>query len=171
MRKLLLTPLLLTLATTANANTASDATSIKTLHNLCEQKHMVACNNLGSLYFSGKGVTKDLQKAEEHFQQSCDAGITESCTNLGYLYHEQGTEEGYKKSIPYLTNSCDQKIYLACFWLGFHYFNGHVIEHSPDKAISLWKEACKNDIDIACKTIILNLTPISQLKEHKFPSK
>lgn len=44
--------------------------------------HAVALNNLGELYRDGKGVPKDLQKAEQYFKRSADLNSVEGKSNL-----------------------------------------------------------------------------------------
>ncbi|MCX2716621.1 tetratricopeptide repeat protein [Helicobacter sp. MIT 21-1697] len=44
------------------------------------------CFILGVLYYEGKGVRQDYNKAREFYTKSCQYGAAKACTNLGILY-------------------------------------------------------------------------------------
>ena len=41
-------------------------------------------NNLGDLYYYGRGVARDYGKTREWYQKAADAGNTVAMTNLGW---------------------------------------------------------------------------------------
>ena len=51
-----------------------------------DQGNVIALNNLGSLYYSGIGVTRNVEKAAELFAQASDAGNVDATLNLAVLY-------------------------------------------------------------------------------------
>ena len=50
-----------------------------------------AMNDLGELYYEGKGVPQDYQKAKDWYEKAVDAGNAKAMRHLGYLY-ERGRE-------------------------------------------------------------------------------
>ena len=63
----------------------------------CEGGDMLGCNELGVLYGTGEGVTKDLEHAAILYQRACDGGEMWGCVNLGTMY---GTGEGVTRDRP-----------------------------------------------------------------------
>ena len=53
----------------------------------CFQGDTLACYDLGNLYRSGDGVTRDYSRAFKLFQQACDGGEMGGCNNLGAMYY------------------------------------------------------------------------------------
>ncbi len=63
---------------------------------------------LGSLYYGGQGVSRNLEYSAALFQQSCTAGFTRGCGQLGesYLFGE-GVPKDMVKARQILENACD----------------------------------------------------------------
>ena len=54
----------------------------------CDKGHPGSCNSLGFLYFDGRGVQLDRQKAAELFNIACRGGDMHGCNNLGTAYYK-----------------------------------------------------------------------------------
>jgi uncharacterized protein len=52
----------------------------------CEKDSAGACNNLGLMYSTAKGVIADEAKAVEYLQRGCDVGEMRACANVGSRY-------------------------------------------------------------------------------------
>jgi hypothetical protein len=55
----------------------------------CAADDAGACERLASLYYRGRGVTRDDAVAARLFSVACDAGRAEACAELGFM-HERG---------------------------------------------------------------------------------
>jgi len=44
-----------------------------------------ACNNLGTAYYKGRGVTQDYQRAKELLKKACNSGLALGCQNYKML--------------------------------------------------------------------------------------
>ena len=62
---------------------------------LCEKGSLIACVDLGIMYFTADGVEEDLKKSEELFVDACKGRVANGCFYLGYLYKRGGN--GIKK--------------------------------------------------------------------------
>lgn len=62
--------------------------AIKMFQALSDNGDVRAQNTLGSYYYVGLKVQKDVKKAQELWQLACDGGLWQSCTNVGLLYME-----------------------------------------------------------------------------------
>jgi len=97
MKKLLIT--ILFLVTLVYADLVSDGSEAWYSKNYKEAKRLwtkaanqgnaEAQNNLGMIYYNGKGVRHDKSKAKELFGKSCDNGYQKGCDNYRIL-NEQG---------------------------------------------------------------------------------
>lgn len=67
-----------------------------------------ACNNLGVMYGSGKGVERDYYTARRYFQKGADLGNAVACDNLG-MYYENGWGGGVDKykALKYYKKACN----------------------------------------------------------------
>ena len=55
----------------------------------CAADDAGACERLASLYYRGRGVTRDDAVAARLFSVACDGGRAEACAELGFM-HERG---------------------------------------------------------------------------------
>ncbi len=56
------------------------------LQQACQQGSADNCTNLGAMYYSGDGVTRDRQQAFRLFEQACKGGDMVGCANLARMY-------------------------------------------------------------------------------------
>ena len=61
---------------------------------------------LGDMYYAGKGVRQDYQKAMEYYQKACDEGYPYAFYSLGFMYWKgQGTLPDKEKAQEYLSQA------------------------------------------------------------------
>lgn len=71
-----------------------------------ETKHSRALTELGDMYYAGKGVRQDYQKAMEYYQKACDEGYPYAFYSLGFMYWKgQGTLPDKEKAQEYLSQA------------------------------------------------------------------
>lgn len=103
-----------------------------------------AMNNLALLYRDGKGVDRDLVKAEELFILASHNGNTRAMHNLANAYYN-GTFTGgtpdYEQAVKWYEVAAEKGLTDAMVSLGRMYMNGTGVEASPGKAEALLVDA------------------------------
>jgi Sel1 repeat len=124
------------------------------LHQLCDRGDGTSCFMLGSLYYGGQGVSRNLEYAAALFQQSCTAGVTRACGQLGesYLFGE-GVPKDLTKARQILENACDAGYGPACFNVGVMHRQGIAAEKDESLAQVRFRRACELGYQDACKAL------------------
>ena len=102
-------------AAPAGAAAAPSGNSAAALQRACGDGDAKACSRLGTMYYKGSGVGKDLVRAEELYEQSCDGGEAAACAYAGYMY---SVGAGVKKSASaarrFYSQACEGGYTKAC---------------------------------------------------------
>ena len=97
----------------------------KELRKAAEGGDAAAQNNLGLLYYEGKGVPQDYRQAKQWFEEGAKQGHAGAQTNLGTLYlHGEGAPQSDRMALFWLSQAAEQKDALACAKLGLMYVQG-----------------------------------------------
>ncbi|MGH9309354.1 MAG: hypothetical protein ACRD1U_08280 [Vicinamibacterales bacterium] len=80
----------------------------------CEKKQANACGFAASVYERGRGVPADAAKAAALYQQACDGGAIEGCTQLAVVVSASGKAGDLPRARELLTKACDAKSARAC---------------------------------------------------------
>ncbi len=92
-----------------------------------------ACLYIGYVYYSGKGVKKDKNKALEYFKYACDKlNSGKGCSLSGIIFY--GKKESIN-SICYLKKGCDLKDGSGCLSLSLLFMKGEIFNKNPNKAL------------------------------------
>ncbi len=67
---------------------ASRAEAVRLYRKAADAGHVLAMNNLGSIYRDGLGVAKDNSEAVRWYRKGADAGSTDAMGNLGVMYRD-----------------------------------------------------------------------------------
>lgn len=112
-----------------------------------KQKDAVALNNLGSLYFSGIGVTKDTRKALELFNTAAELGNDNAAVNLAFIYLSGGTKDEARniKAVELFNEAAEKGNNIAKFMLGYAYYKGFMLQPDYAKAYKLISAAAGGD--------------------------
>jgi len=135
-------------ARSAQVNDGAPAYSIAvaSFSSLCDSGLGDACNRLGSLYASGKGVPQDYAHAASLYSKACDAGLQDGCESLGNLYAiGQGVAQDYSRAKGIFSKDCDEPqgdSSGACSNLGVILQNGYGVAPDHSQAAALFKKAC-----------------------------
>lgn len=99
---------------------------------------------LGDLYFRGKVVTKDINKAISYYECAASKGHAEACRVLGFLY-EAGRfiPKDEKKAFEYYLNGAKAGQSFCCFKAAEYYANENFSEYSKKDAFKWYKEAAQ----------------------------
>jgi hypothetical protein len=102
-----------------------------------------SCFMLGSLYYGGQGVGRNLEYAATLFQQSCTAGFTRGCGQLGesYLFGE-GVPKDMVKARQILESACDGGYAEGCFNVGIMHRQGIATPKNEPLAEARFRKGC-----------------------------
>ncbi len=99
-------------------------------------------NNLGHMYQTGQGVTKDLKKAAEWYQKAADQGYAVAQSNLGLMYLDgQGVIKDLKKAAEWIQKAANQGNVNAQCSLGFMYKKGEGVPKDLKQAAEWFQKA------------------------------
>ncbi len=92
----------------------------------CDGGNVIACQNLGSVYYDSEGVSQDIVKGAEYVKRACDAGDWVACKNFAVYHHNHGDRS---KVAQYLKKACE---------LGR---NDSSVQNIPEYK-EAWRQAC-----------------------------
>ena len=93
----------------------------------------------------------EFDEAAKQWQNSCDGGDIDSCSNLGLLYENgQGVEKDYYKAAQLWQKGCGDKFSMSCYNLGTLYNKGQGVKQDYSKSVELYKKACNGGYNRGC---------------------
>ena len=102
MKNIIVATLFLLLSTNAFAcyyESLSGKTNLDNCLVEAEQGFALAQNNLGLLYYNGKGAAQDYKEAVKWFTKAAEQGFAPGQNNLGFMYDNgQGVTQDYKSA-------------------------------------------------------------------------
>lgn len=99
--------------------------STKELRKLAEGGDASAQNELGLLYYEGKGIPQNHRKAKEWFDRAVEQGHTGAQVNLGTLYlRGEGAPQSSQMALFWFSRAAAQEDTLAFAKLGLMYAQG-----------------------------------------------
>ncbi|MDO4184442.1 MAG: tetratricopeptide repeat protein [Rhodospirillales bacterium] len=127
-----------------NGVEADDAKAFKYYELAAAKDDIVALNNLGSLYFSGVGTNRDIEKAAALFKRAAELGNSEAAVNLAFIYltARGGTDATTRSEVVRLfSQAAEGGNTTAQYMLGMIYYNGFGVTKNDDKAFIYLKKA------------------------------
>ena len=120
----------------------------------CSRGDGESCFMLGSLYYGGQGVIRNLEYSASLFQQSCTAGFTRGCGQLGesYLFGE-GVPKDIVKARQILENACDAGYAPGCFNVGIMHRQGIATPKNEPLAQARFRQGCDLGYRDACEAL------------------
>lgn len=124
------------------------------LHNDAQAGNTQAMADLGFCYAYGKGVKKDVKKAEELYNKAIAKGNTDAMRRLGYLYNDGDGDVplDYNKALEWYTKAANQGDSEAMYKIGLLYQEGAsyhtgevVVKRNPAKALEWYQKAIQKD--------------------------
>lgn len=108
-----------------NGDLARFEESTKELRQLAQGGDASAQNELGLLYYEGKGVPQNHRKAKEWFDKAVEQGHTGAQVNLGTLYlRGEGAPQSSQMALFWFSRAAGQEDALAFAKLGLMYSQG-----------------------------------------------
>jgi TPR repeat protein len=120
----------------------------------CSGGDGASCFMLGSLYYGGQGVNRNLEYSASLFQQSCTAGSTRGCGQLGqsYLFGE-GVPKDTVKAMQILESACDAGYAQGCFNVGVMHRQGIATPKNEAMAQTRFRQGCDLGDRTACEAL------------------
>ena len=109
-----------------------------------EKEDKIALNNLGSLYFSGIGVEKDIKTAAELFERAAELGNNEAAVNLAFVYLTtiKNPDATLRSNIVRLFNQAATGGNItAQYMMGMIYYHGYGISQNYERAFRFLQKA------------------------------
>ncbi len=127
----------------------------------CAAQFPGACFNIGEYYLSGRGVTKDIDRALAYMERACLIGTRQAgpgCLSLAFKYDVHGG--AMVRNDPALSNrffelGCGMGEPDACRNLADHYKRGFGVTQNWARARALFAVACADANEMQC----LELSP------------
>ena len=120
----------------------------------CQNGNADACNRLGVMYATGKGVVPNIPRAAKLYRKACDCGSAVGCANLGYIYQygKDGTQD-YVSAIACYKKACDGGNAGGCTNLGLMYEKGHGVNQDNMAAAHYYKKGCDDGNAAGCTNL------------------
>jgi serine/threonine-protein kinase len=110
----------------------------------CSAGSREACDNLGVMYASGKGVAKDDARAAALYATACNAGNALGCNNLGNIYASgRGVSKDNAQAASLYVKACADGNAIGCSNIGNYYRIGIGVEKDAAKARQFLDKGCK----------------------------
>ena len=131
------------------------------LRPLAEEGNADAQFNLGFMYYTGKGVEQDYDKAVKWYRRAAEQGYADAQFNLGWMYHlGKGVKQDYAEAVKWYRRAAEQEHAKAQSILGFMYGTGkglvlnYVLAHKwYNLAAAQGEEAARKNRDLIVKTM------------------
>lgn len=108
--------------------------------------------NVGIMYYSGDGVTRDYKEAVKWFKLAAERGDILAQFYLGSMYDRgEGVERDFKEAVKWYQLAAEQGVAGAKQSLGIMYLNGLGVIQDKSKAKQLFKDACANGYAYGCE--------------------
>ena len=106
--------------------------------------------NMGQAYKLGRGVPKDLARAEEMYRKAADKGHARAADNYGVLLFQTGRQDA---AMPYVTASAERGEPRAMYILGIAAFNGDYAQKDWVRAFALMTRAASAGLPQAVSSL------------------
>jgi TPR repeat protein len=121
-----------------------DAAALDQLKKAADQGNPTAAYDLGLLYYSGQGVSKDIKQAVDLFRKAADKGNTTAETIVGQAYLSgEGVPHDDAQAAAWLLKAAEQGDADAQFGLGTMYSEGTGVPKDYKQAFA-WLEKSAN---------------------------
>jgi|GEM_PF-3800275 len=102
----------------SQAATSTKKTEFQKLLQRAESGEAEAQNKLGTLYYNGQGIAKDLKKAFEWYKKAALQGLSNAQYNLGAMYFDgEGTPQDKTKALEWLEKAAAQGVTESKYYL------------------------------------------------------
>jgi hypothetical protein len=109
---------------------------------LAEQGNAESQFKLGSMYYHGRGVSKDYTEAARWFTKAAEQGDAKAQDGLGFTYLQgQGVTRDYTEAARWYKKSAEQGYAKSEYDLGYMYYHGYGVPQDRTEANRLLRQA------------------------------
>lgn len=132
---------------------------------LADSGNKFAQFSLGSLYFEGAGVEKDLPASAKWFRSAAEQGYAPAQFNLGNAYKNgNGVEQNDVEAAAWWRKAAEQEFGPAQFNLGTQYYFGRGVPKDEETAIRWYRRAAENGHAQAQRLFSMTDTPANEIQ-------
>ncbi|MFV3010798.1 hypothetical protein ACLD43_02610 [Clostridium botulinum] len=107
-----------------------------------EKGNSTSMNNIGLMYYEGKGVEQDYKKAMYWYKKASQEGNFTAMSNIGFMYYNgQGVTQDYKKAMYWYKRSYKEGNSGVMKDIGSMYYEGKGVIKDYKKAMQWYKKA------------------------------
>ena len=107
-----------------------------------------AMNDLGALYYNGRGCEQDFKKAIHYYEMAAGHGHRIAQENLGYCYYYgRDIPVDYEKAFHYYALASFAGSLIALYKIGDMYQNGYYVEKNPEEAFIIYDRCASSLTD------------------------
>ena len=108
--------------------------------NAISDGNVYAMNDLGALYYDGRGCEQNFEKAVYYYEMAAKHGNRQAQQNLGYCYY-YGREVpvDHKKAFHYFAIGALDGNPISLYKIGDMYLNGYYVERNPIEAFRIYE--------------------------------
>lgn len=104
-----------------------------------EEGDPAAMNDLGALYYDGRGCEQDFTKAVYYYDMAAKNGSRQAQENLGYCYYYgRNVPVDYEKAFHYFALGAFDGHLISLYKIGDMYQNGYYVEKNPAEAFLIY---------------------------------
>ena len=98
-----------------------------------------AMNDLGALYYDGRGCEQNFTKAVFYYDMAAKLGNRQAQENLGYCYYYgRSVPVDYEKAFHYFALGALDGRLISLYKIGDMYLNGYYVEKNPAEAFRIY---------------------------------
>lgn len=113
-----------------------------------------AMNDLGALYYDGKGCNQSFEKAVFYYNMAAENGNRHAQENLGYCYYYGRLGEvDYKKAFHYFALGAFNGRLISLYKIGDMYQNGYYVSKNEAEAFNIYEKCIEMMTDDAASTV------------------
>lgn len=105
-----------------------------------ENKNAGAMNDLGALYYDGRGCCQDFSKAVYYYNMAAEHGNKVAQENLGYCYlYGRDVEVDYEKAFHYFALGAFEGYLISLYKIGDMYQKGYYVKKNEAEAFRIYE--------------------------------
>lgn len=113
-----------------------------------EAENTDAMNDLGALYYDGRGCEQDFTKAVFYYDMAAQLGNQQAQENLGYCYYYgRNLPVDYEKAFNYFALGAFDGRLISLYKIGDMYLNGYYVKKNPYEAFRIYERCIRNDLE------------------------
>lgn len=119
-----------------------------------EDGNAEAMNDLGALYYCGRGCEQDFTKAMYYYNMAAENGSRIAQENLGYCYYYgRNVPINYEKAFHYFALGAFDGHLISLYKIGDMYQNGYYVKKNPKEAFYIYERCIETMTDAAAEFV------------------